>query len=328
MNTLQATMVLPPVAPDPLWEDAAIPLEPETLELIEAHRGTRPSKRRGWLVRRALLTADLVGLSVAFLVAELLFGLSGARSTRRRSCSCSSSRSRRGRSRRSSTSSTTATRSAQTTRRSTSWRRLPPRHGRRLALLRRHLDHRRRHPEPTEARRVLGARDRAREPRPRASRAGWPQTTATYVQNTIIVGAGDVGQLVARKLRPASRVRDPPGRLRRPGARRACATTSTTCTLLGARDALPTIVQLLDVERVIVAFSSDSHEKTLGGRARVSRASTSRSTSCRACSRSSGPNVGVHTVEGLPLIGLPAAKLFPFSRTIKRAIDIVGAATC
>jgi lipopolysaccharide/colanic/teichoic acid biosynthesis glycosyltransferase len=38
-----------------------------------------------------------------------------------------------------------------------------------------------------------------------------------------------------------------------------------------------------------------------------------------------GPNVTVHSIEGLPLIGLPSPKLLPFSRTIKRAIDLVGA---
>ena len=77
MNALEAAVALRSVPPDPLWEDASIPLEPGTLELIEAHRGAPASHRRGWLVRRALLVADLVGLSAAFLAAELLFGLSG-----------------------------------------------------------------------------------------------------------------------------------------------------------------------------------------------------------------------------------------------------------
>jgi lipopolysaccharide/colanic/teichoic acid biosynthesis glycosyltransferase len=33
----------------------------------------------------------------------------------------------------------------------------------------------------------------------------------------------------------------------------------------------------------------------------------------------------VHSVEGLPLFGLPASKLLPFSRTIKRTVDLIGA---
>jgi lipopolysaccharide/colanic/teichoic acid biosynthesis glycosyltransferase len=38
-----------------------------------------------------------------------------------------------------------------------------------------------------------------------------------------------------------------------------------------------------------------------------------------------GPHVKVHTVESLPLVGLPTVKRFPFSRTLKRTGDVVGA---
>ena len=38
-----------------------------------------------------------------------------------------------------------------------------------------------------------------------------------------------------------------------------------------------------------------------------------------------GPNVGFHSVEGLPLIGLPPRKISRSSRAIKRTIDVVGA---
>ena len=41
-----------------------------------------------------------------------------------------------------------------------------------------------------------------------------------------------------------------------------------------------------------------------------------------------GPRADVHTVEALPLIGLPAVKLSPSSRLMKRAIDVVGAGCC
>ena len=40
-----------------------------------------------------------------------------------------------------------------------------------------------------------------------------------------------------------------------------------------------------------------------------------------------GPNVDMHTVESLPLVSLPAKKLFPLSQPIKRLVDIVGAST-
>ena len=38
-----------------------------------------------------------------------------------------------------------------------------------------------------------------------------------------------------------------------------------------------------------------------------------------------GPRVGVHSVEGLPLIGLPPTRMTRSSRMIKRGIDITGA---
>ena len=50
---------------------------------------------------------------------------------------------------------------------------------------------------------------------------------------------------------------------------------------------------------------------------------TSRSTSSRASSRWSGRDVEIHTVEGLPLIGLPPLRLSRSSRLLKRTLDLV-----
>ena len=325
MNTLQATMALPPVAPDPLWEDAAIPLEPETLELIEAHRGTPPSKRRGWLVRRALLTADLVGLSVAFLVAELLFGLSGGSINEKAELFLF-------------------------------FLTLPAwAIAAKLYELYDFDEERAGHTTVDELTRVFHlvtvgawlffvgtwitgvvtpnipklvtfwALAIVLVSLGRGVARGMAQTRDTYVQNTIIVGAGDIGQLIGRKLRqhPEYRIRvigfvDPEPKSLRGDLE--------DLPVLGPETRLPTIVRLLDVERVIVAFSGDSHEKTL----RVVRGLKGLDVQIDLVPRLFevvGPNVGVHSVEGLPLIGLPAAKLFPFSRLIKRMIDVVGATT-
>src|SRR2546425_13326505 len=49
-----------------------------TLEIIRYRRGHRSARRRGWLVRRALVLADALGLVLAFLLAELVFGGKGA----------------------------------------------------------------------------------------------------------------------------------------------------------------------------------------------------------------------------------------------------------
>ncbi len=75
-----------------------------------------------------------------------------------------------------------------------------------------------------------------------------------YLQNTIIIGAGDIGQLAARKLlqHPEYRINlvgfvDTHPRPRRPELEHLA--------LLGPTDRLSELVTLLDVERVIVAFS-------------------------------------------------------------------------
>ncbi|MGZ4393318.1 MAG: nucleoside-diphosphate sugar epimerase/dehydratase, partial [Gaiellaceae bacterium] len=44
-----------------------------TRQIIEYRRGGTGARRRGWLIRRALVVADVVGLGLAFLAAELLF---------------------------------------------------------------------------------------------------------------------------------------------------------------------------------------------------------------------------------------------------------------
>ena len=47
-------------------------LDARTREILEYRRDVPIGKRRGWLVRRALLTADVVALTAAFIVAEIV----------------------------------------------------------------------------------------------------------------------------------------------------------------------------------------------------------------------------------------------------------------
>jgi hypothetical protein len=48
-----------------------------TLEILKQRHVARRPHRRGWLVRRMLLLADVLGLALSFLVVELLFGADG-----------------------------------------------------------------------------------------------------------------------------------------------------------------------------------------------------------------------------------------------------------
>jgi exopolysaccharide biosynthesis polyprenyl glycosylphosphotransferase len=145
----------------------------------------------------------------------------------------------------------------------------------------------------------------------------------SYLQNTIIVGAGDVGQLVGRKLlnhpeygiNLVGFVDDNPKERHDELARVA---------LLGRPSELPEVVELLDVERVILAFSSDSDAETLA----LLRSMKDLDVQIDIVPRLFelvGTNVGLHSVEGIPLVGLPPLRLSRSSRLIKRGLDVAGA---
>jgi len=55
-----------------LHDELSLTIDPKTLEILDRRRRTSVVKRRGWLIRRMLLAADLIGLLAAMAVAELL----------------------------------------------------------------------------------------------------------------------------------------------------------------------------------------------------------------------------------------------------------------
>ena len=78
-----------------------------------------------------------------------------------------------------------------------------------------------------------------------------------YQQNTVIVGAGEVGQLIARKLltHPEYGLNVVGFIDRDPKTRRA--DLPEHLAILGGPERLPEIVKCLDVERVVIAFSNE-----------------------------------------------------------------------
>jgi len=144
-----------------------------------------------------------------------------------------------------------------------------------------------------------------------------------YVQNTVIVGAGDVGQLIARKLRQH------PGYGARllglvDAAPKEQRSDLRDLPLLGTPDELPEIVTALAVERVIVSFSSDPDAET-AATVRELRALDVQIDVVPRLYELLGPQVDVHAVEGLPLIGLPSVRWTGWSLRVKRVVDVVGA---
>jgi exopolysaccharide biosynthesis polyprenyl glycosylphosphotransferase len=92
--------------------------------------------------------------------------------------------------------------------------------------------------------------------------------------------------------------------------------------LLGGTERLPAIVRLFDIERVIIAFSNETHENTLD----LIRSMKDLDVQIDIVPRLFelvGPSVGMHSVEGLPLVGLPPLRLSHSSAFLKRAADLV-----
>lgn len=158
----------------------------------------------------------------------------------------------------------------------------------------------------------------------RATARSIARHNAMYVQNAVIVGAGDVGQLIAKKL-----LQHPEYGINlvgfidvQPKDRRD---DLDNLALLGGTDRLPAIVRLFDVDRVVIAFSNDSHEQTLD----LIRSLRDLDVQIDIVPRLFelvGPGMDIHTVEGLPLVGLPPARLSRSSRLLKRSMDVVVSA--
>ena len=64
--------VEPFVGPGPT--EGPVVLDQRTLHILERRRSSAVRLRRGWLVRRMLVVADLVGLTLAFLQPRFIFG--------------------------------------------------------------------------------------------------------------------------------------------------------------------------------------------------------------------------------------------------------------
>jgi exopolysaccharide biosynthesis polyprenyl glycosylphosphotransferase len=147
------------------------------------------------------------------------------------------------------------------------------------------------------------------------------RTREAYLQNTVIVGAGSIGQRVARKLLQhpeygvnlAGFVDNHPAE-RGDGLADLC--------VLGPPSALPGIVTELDVERVIVAFARAPDAETLLLVRELNHLGVQVDIVPRLF-EVLGPHATIHSAEGLALIGLPPARLSRSSLFLKRAMDVI-----
>jgi len=144
-----------------------------------------------------------------------------------------------------------------------------------------------------------------------------------YVQNTLIVGAGEVGQLIARKV-----LQHPEYRINLVGFADADAKELRRdvgdVPLLGGLDTVVDTVRANDVDRVVIAFSQDRPEALL----HLVRALREHNVQIDVVPRlfdTVGPSSAVHSIEGLPLLSVAPVRISRSSRLLKRTVDIVGA---
>jgi exopolysaccharide biosynthesis polyprenyl glycosylphosphotransferase len=142
------------------------------------------------------------------------------------------------------------------------------------------------------------------------------------MQTTVIVGSGAIGQFLASKL-----IQRPVHGLRLVGFiddHEMMKGVSLDVPFLGTVDDLPTLVVRHGIERVLVAFSVNSHDRTMD-LIRSLRALDVQIDVVPRLFDVFGPNVDVHTIDGLPLMARPRASDSRLAWLVKRSIDRIAA---
>ena len=157
----------------------------------------------------------------------------------------------------------------------------------------------------------------------RAVARTFARRAAGYVQNMLIVGAGDVGQLVGRKLRqhPELGIRLVGFVDSDPKSMRA---DLDGVPVLGTPAEIASIVAEHAIQRVVVSFSNDRHEEMLG-LVHGMRDLDVQVDLVPRLFEAVGPVAAIHDVEGLKLLTLPPVRSSQTARLAKRGMDIAGA---
>lgn len=144
-----------------------------------------------------------------------------------------------------------------------------------------------------------------------------------YRQRAIVIGAGDVGRLVARKLagRPEYGIDfvgfvDP--------SREGVPSAAPDDHLLGDLSAAERIVVTQGIDRVFIAFSLERDHYVADVARRLEDLGVQVDIVPRLYELV-GPRAAFHTVEGIPMIGLPVCRPSRLVVAVKRGVDVVVA---
>jgi exopolysaccharide biosynthesis polyprenyl glycosylphosphotransferase len=157
----------------------------------------------------------------------------------------------------------------------------------------------------------------------RAAARAFARRQPAYIQKAIIVGAGDVGQLVARKVlnHPEYGIKLLGFVDAQPKERRM---DLGDLTLLGSAGDVPELVRRLGVERVVIAFSNETHDEML----ELIRSLKDLDVHVDIVPRLFeivGPRLNINALEGIPIVSIPPLRLSRSSRLLKRGLDVVVA---
>jgi len=146
-----------------------------------------------------------------------------------------------------------------------------------------------------------------------------------FLQNTLIVGAGEVGQLIARRC-----MRHPESGIHLVGfvdsaPQHVSDPALAAVPFVGSPEDLPDIIGVLDVERVVIAFAQEPDEKIVE-LVRTLKYLDVEIDIVPRLFELVGPRVEFHDVGGFPLMVMSPMRLSRTTRAVKRTIDVCASA--
>lgn len=154
----------------------------------------------------------------------------------------------------------------------------------------------------------------------RGAARSWVLPKVLCPRRTLIVGAGDVGQIVERKIQS-----HPEYGLELVGFVDEEPEDGGNAPLVGRPGDLPRLVDELEIDWVVLAFSRSSYEETLDLLRAARRPDVHLSIVPRFFEVFAS-NARIEELEGMPVVNLPSMRLSRSVRFLKRGVDIVVSA--